>query len=610
MTRKHLIASAFLVALLGGATGCASGFQGAARVDTPAAWRAFLESGQGSEGERDAARSRLDDLSYAKAHRAGTIAGYKRYLEAFPHGDHAESAMAALEDLRFHAAVGTPGPWALEDFLSRYPSGPHSAAAKALLATRTRKAALASKDPARYRAWLERYPDAPGANVVRRALAQRAFVAASKAGTFLAFSHFVHTFPGDPHRAAADLALKALEIRAGVLAGKLVDARKVVESTGVPAAHATVAAALDGALLDRALRRLDRGALTALAKRPDVGARAKAALDALDARRDHGRRLAAAALTLATPAPGLSEVAVREALASTDPRRRRVAVRALGYRRDPDDLRRLVDALGDEDLVVRLEAEAAIRRLARSLDPLVRDVAFAATLQHLRARAAGSRLRTAEGLVREAAGRPGARKALRDAATNDGRILAPLRLVTLETDPERRWVALTQAASRITADIDDRLGQLDQARTRGPVDVALLRQCEGLETVLRRVLARTAGVARARAHALDLEKVEKLPWVKGARRLAARLHRMLLDAEARARVADPTYVAFDVDEGAAGRATAAKRKLRAVEVLAGALGVPGVRAALVHASRSPLPKVAAAARAALAPKAKTAERGR
>ena len=371
MTRKYLIWSAFLVLLLGAAGGCASAFQQAVRADTPAAYRAFLASGQGSDGERESARSRLDALSFDQARKAGTLAGYKRYLEAFPHGDHAESAAAALETLRFRAAMATQGPWAFEDFLARYPSGPHSAAARKSLAVRTRKAALASQDPARYQAWLDRYPEAPGAEQVRRALAERAWARASRAGTFRALSHFVHAFPGDPHQAEAAVWIRALEVRAGVAAGKLDSARKVVAGTGTPGGHARLQKALDRALLHRALVNLDPAALGALAAEPGVGPRAAAALEALRARPRHGRRLTAAATVLATPAPGLTEVEITAGLASTDPRRRRVSVRALGYSRDPDRLRRLVDALGDADLVVRLEAQAAIRRLAGSLDPLV-----------------------------------------------------------------------------------------------------------------------------------------------------------------------------------------------------------------------------------------------
>ena len=233
-------------------------------------------------------------------------------------------------------------------------------------------------------------------------------------------------------------------------------------------------------------------------------------------------------------------------------------------------------------------------------------MAFAANLQRLHARAAGSRLLTAEGIVLEAAGRPGARDALRRAAANPGRILAPLHLVDLETDPERRWVALTQAAHRIMAAVHDRLGALDRARTKGPVDVALLRQCAGFDQVLGQVLAHTAGVAKARAQATGLPKVEPLPWAADARTLEARLHRMRADAEARARVVDRSYLSFDVDEGAGRRAAAAKKKLAAVKVLARAPGVPGVHAALARAARSPLAAVAAAARGVLAAEAKPA----
>ena len=268
MTRKYLIWSAFLLVLAGGLGGCASAFQEAARADTPAAYRAFLASGQGTDAERQSARGRLDAISFDRARKAGTIAGYKRYLEAFPHGDHAESAAAALEALRFKAAMKTKGPWALEDFLARYPGGSHAKAARAALAVRTRKAALASKDPARYRAWLDRYPDAPGAAEVRRALAQRAWARASKAGSFAALSHFVHAFPGDPHQAEAALRLRALEVRAGVAAGKLDAARKVVAGTGTPKAHARLKAAFEAALLQRALVDLDPAALGALAPGP------------------------------------------------------------------------------------------------------------------------------------------------------------------------------------------------------------------------------------------------------------------------------------------------------------------------------------------------------
>ena len=324
MTRKYLIWSAFLLLLLGGG-GCASAFQEAARADTPAAYRAFLSSGQGTDAERQSARSRLDAISFDRARKAGTLAGYKRYLEAFPHGDHAESAAAALEALRFKAAMGTQGPWALEDFLARYPSGPHSAAARDALSVRTRKAALASKDPARYRAWLDRYPDAPGAAQVRRALAQRAWARASEAGTFAALSRFVQGFPGNPHQRESALRIRALEVRAGVAAGKLEAARKVVAGTGNPDAHARLQAAFDRALLRRALVDLDPAALQALAAGPGVGPQAAAALKTLRARPRRGRRLTAAAEVLATPAPGLTEVEITAGLASTDPRRRRVS---------------------------------------------------------------------------------------------------------------------------------------------------------------------------------------------------------------------------------------------------------------------------------------------
>ena len=136
--------------------------------------------------------------------------------------------------------------------------------------------------------------------------------------------------------------------------------------------------------------------------------------------------------------------------------------------------------------------------------------------------------------------------------------------------------------------------------------MALLRQCAGLDRVLQKILGRTAGIATARAQATGQKRVEPLPWAAGARRLEGRLHRMRADAEARARVVDPTYVAFGVDEGAGRRAAAAKKKVAAVAALARAPGVPGVHGALARAARSPLVPVAHAARAALAAEVKPA----
>ncbi|RMG10643.1 MAG: HEAT repeat domain-containing protein, partial [Deltaproteobacteria bacterium] len=509
-------------------------------------------------------------------------------LEAHPRGAHREEAKARLEALRFERAQAAPGPWALETFLERHPEGAHAGEARRLLAARYRAEALARGDVKALEAWLARFPDAAGAAEVRAALADKAVRAAMAAPTYAEIQRLLERIPPGEAHAAATLRARAFEVEAWVLDGRPAEARRRIEETGSPQARAVLEAAYTRARLTWDTLRLDADGLSALAGvEGPLGREAAARLDALRRLRPGARERLRA---LSEPATGLAPAVVEAGLASTDLRRRWVAVRALGYAARSTAIAPLREALTDRDRWLRFEAVRALRRLGESLPPRVRDVAFTRALARVRARSAGAVLATVEGALLEAAGRRAEARARYEAAAMDApeqAVVARLRLAEMARDPRQKRIWVNGVLEWIEGDVAGRIEAIDASPDSGPLDGAGLRALAAREALL----AEAVRIASAAERALG----ERSSFLEGARALLARLRRVRRDGEARARALDPTYVAASVDEGAAGREWAERRQLEAVRLLTSGVPPP-LREVLAEAARrSPFEAVRAAA---------------
>lgn len=596
---KSRICKGILLAVLFVGSACGpSRFEEARARDTAAGWRAFVASGKADAEERAHAHRRLDDLLFRAAKQAGDIAAYRRYLDAFEHGRHRASARAVLEKLRYDKAVAQDGLWPLEDFLARHSTGANADQVRLLLAERSRTAALNSQGTAALDLWLSRYPRAAGKAEVEAAFESRSYEAAVSTGTLAALARYQDRFPHAARWEDVELRVRAVEVRAAVLSGDEEAARRLVESKGSPQAREALLAAARMARVERAVARLAGRELRVLARdEAESGLRAAEVVKAIAERKRGGRALMAAAAKLDAPAHSEPIGVWIGALSDRDPRRRRVAARVLGYSRSHLAVPPLVRALADRNMLVADEAGAGLRRLGPSLHPVVRDVTFTRVLRQLEARSVAMDRQAVLGLVLEAADRPAALETMRLASAGDGQSVVRLRLVEVESDPYRRWVALQGVAFRVRDEARARLPALELARRDGPIDLALLRSGRTLQSLLKRCLRHATEVARARAGIGELE----LPsWAEEAERLVLRLDAALTDAEARARAKDSQFLSFDLDEAHEERLRVENEQLAAVDVLAAGLDVPGVRAAVDRAARSPFAKVRERARRALA----------
>jgi hypothetical protein len=597
MTRALLIALGLGVALL--VAGCSDPFRDAAERDTAEAWRAYLAAEQGSETERSHAETRLEALMWEEAESLDSIASYRRYLEAFPRGRNAARAVARLESLRYERASAAGDLRSLEEFLARHPDGRHAPEARVRLAEVSRRSALESGSPEDLEAFLRRFPGADGQDAVEEALARIRFEEAVAEGTLAALERHLRRFPQGPHRAEAELLARGLRIRARILAGDLDAARRLIEGTGLPESRARLEAEAAAARLEIAALGLDLPEIRRLAETalPPTAAEATEILRTLESRPDRAE-LEAAARRLVRPDPGLPPAAIEAGLRDRDARRRLVSVRALGHSGDPAAIGRLTTALEDRNLAVRAEAAAALRQLGASLPPVVRDVYFTEALIRYEGLAAEPHRIWMASVLLEAVGlSERARDALRRAAEDPEVVLARLRLAEIETEPHRVAVPLTGAALWLRDAVRSReeavrgLGRSDAGASDDPAfDGSLLRQMRPLLDHLE------AAVARASAEA-DAER--RFTWLPEVRQLQDEMTAVLADAEARARLLDPTWVDHDVDEGAGARAVAEAARVEAVRRLAEAApDVPAVRRILERAAASPHPTEAAVAAAA------------
>ncbi|MDF1566197.1 MAG: HEAT repeat domain-containing protein [Deltaproteobacteria bacterium] len=584
-----LVLGALLILL---APACGGGaYRRAERLDTIEAWRAFLAEPSSDDEEIAFAHARIDTLAWARAKKAKSIEGYKRYLEEVPRAAHrleAEEAMAKLRFARLQPDSSRPE---LEDYLRRHPEGARSDEVKARLVELLRQEALASGEIGRLERWSGDNPGAPGTDAVVAELDRLRFEAARAAGTTLALQAYLARFPRGQHREEAEILLAGRALRAAHFEGELERARKILASA--PAAGRAQLAETDvRARYARALRRLDREALEALAAagpeddEPVPEEIARAAKDVLEqlGKGKAAKGLSADAAWLDAPHAGLGWPALEAALKDPDARRRWVGARALGYSRSTRALAPLIDLLEDRDLRVAASAADALQRLAESLDPLVRDVALTERLHAIEPKAASPERRATVAVLREAAGAGGILPRLRAAAEGGAR-LADLRLLELSDDPREKRVALGRLATALRERTSARLDRLEGA-LRGaaiePADLRAARTALWLGRHLLEVQGRVGAAGEAPKWVADLE-VQK-----------ARLEALLPRVEGRYRLSHPEFLDFDLDEGEARRAKEVELGIEALRRLRAAGGV--ACEALRWAAGAPHPALRAAAR--------------
>ncbi len=560
-----LFVGALLLMLL---MGCSNPFREAAQKDTTDAWRAFLASGRGGVTEREHALERHEQLVWQEARDLDKVAGYRRYLELYPDGRMREDAVGRLEALRFERAMEAGTAVALEEFLFAHPDGENEQAARERLVRLLRQAALEEGTIVAYESFARRFPEDGGAGCeVREALEHARYHEAEKEGSLDALLRYQRRFPDGAYFDEADLRSKELRIKARVLAGDVKAARRIVDESAAGKARERLAGALQRALVEAAKEMLDIELLEQLAEE-EACEEASGLAREMVAKLEELSNLAEledAAVRLSSSEPGLPRSVIGAWLADRDARRRRVAVRALGYSGDPNAIATLARALTDRNLGVSAEAVEAIRRLGDSLHPMVRDVFITEALVRLEARAAGSELAWVAGVLLEAAGHEErAVDAYRRATESRKLVLPRMRLAHLEKDEHRRTVALTGAALWLRDEVRARMDSLEPS---APGSYELEKEPD--RSLLRHFPAFLAKLAEMTELAeAQPGSEERFTWISDVRDLLARSHRAYAAAEARAAAADSSWLVYGVDEAAASRKKAGRERAKAVRVVA------------------------------------------
>ncbi|UCE87404.1 MAG: hypothetical protein JSU66_06735 [Deltaproteobacteria bacterium] len=194
--------SALLVALVAAVSSCASSWDRAQSLDTPAAYHRFLREHPGSRHAAEA-RERIDYLrfrtepsveafeafqraypesvhvaelerlleqaQFAVVRAAGSASAYRAFLERYPSGGHAAQVRGDLEHLLQNGFVERPEQ--LGDFLSRFPESEYAAEARRTVET------LSVRDRTRIREVelvIDVDPSTPGPDELARQFAERA----------------------------------------------------------------------------------------------------------------------------------------------------------------------------------------------------------------------------------------------------------------------------------------------------------------------------------------------------------------------------------------------------------------------------------------------------
>jgi serine/threonine protein kinase len=220
-------------------------FDRASAADTVEAWRGFLaawpagERSDESMRRLEAAMERADEIAFTAALSAGSYSAFAAYVESFPSGSRAAEARAAMADLQAFARAEKSGtPAALRKYLQEHRGGRGAREAQELLLaleSAARQSALSGGE-AECASYLAAFPETPAAaSIAERQQSlreQRACDDALANGGDAALAAFIAAYPTSPRTAALRATLE--ERRARALAEE--DGRRVVDARAAAAA--------------------------------------------------------------------------------------------------------------------------------------------------------------------------------------------------------------------------------------------------------------------------------------------------------------------------------------------------------------------------------------
>jgi hypothetical protein len=193
------------VLLAGFAVACASSWEQAQSLDTPAAYHRFLRENPESK-HAEPARERI---AYLRLQRQPSLEALEAFQREFPESVHRGEVEVMLEAAQFAAtrAVGTPAAYAA--FLERYPSGTSSARVRAELEYRRQGGFVAR--PEQLPDFIARFPESDHAEEARRTVATLALRERTRIGVVELSIDVDPATPG-----ADDLARRFAERAAGI----------------------------------------------------------------------------------------------------------------------------------------------------------------------------------------------------------------------------------------------------------------------------------------------------------------------------------------------------------------------------------------------------------
>ena len=235
-------------------------FERAAKVDTAAAWRAYLAK-EPDGMQADEGRDRLVQAELAAAQAAHTVAAYKRFIDEFGSTPEAQTARALLEGLRFNAALKSGTGQAWRTFLRDHPDGAHQAEASAKLQAVESKEVLGEATLTTLESEAKAHPDDERGEQARARFDDATWQEAQGPEAWFAY---LRQFPAGRHRAQAQAAVDNAEFAKAMADGDFAGVRALVRKRAAAAPveweRAVKRAEADAGLL----KTLDKGLVPAL----------------------------------------------------------------------------------------------------------------------------------------------------------------------------------------------------------------------------------------------------------------------------------------------------------------------------------------------------------
>jgi hypothetical protein len=213
--------------LAGFVVACASSWEQAQSLDTPAAYHRFLRENPESK-HAEPARERI---AYLRLQRQPSLEALEAFQREFPESDHRGEVEVMLEAAQFAAtrAVGTSAAYAA--FLQRYPSGTYSARVRGELEYRRQGGFIAR--PEQLADFIARFPESDHAEEARRTVATLALRERTRIGVV---ELSIDVDPATPGAGVVELSIDVDPATpgAGALARRFAErAAEIYESAGV-----------------------------------------------------------------------------------------------------------------------------------------------------------------------------------------------------------------------------------------------------------------------------------------------------------------------------------------------------------------------------------------